>query len=131
MFSSTSQMIGRSAPTVAYPTFCFTSLNRFKESVSFFFLKKADFLKGIYLRKKTRTKICVTNGIRTRDDYRDTKGFDRTRHRLPGRCHCKALAYETAIIQSASLALSADLLFRFQRRCRFSIWITSPTVGVR
>jgi len=111
MFSPTSQMIGNLLHLLRIPLF-FTSVYRFKESVSFF--KKSGFLEGRnYLRKKTRTESCVTNGIRTRDDYRDTKGFDRTKHRLPGSCHGKALAYETAIIQNASLAASADICSGF------------------
>jgi hypothetical protein len=65
------------------------------------------------LRRKSRIENCVTNGIRTRDDYRDTKGFDRTRHRSHGRCHWKALVYEMAIIQNASLAASADVCSGF------------------
>jgi hypothetical protein len=63
--------------------------------------KKSRFLD--YLRRKTRTESCVTNGIRTRNDHRDRKSLDHTRHRMHGRCHWKALVYETAIIQNASL----------------------------
>ena len=95
-----------------YPTFCFSSLDSFDKSVSF---QESIFLEGrIYLRRKTRTDSCVTNGIRTRDDFSGTKGFDRSRHRLHGRCHWKALVYETAIIQNASLAASAVICSGFK-----------------
>jgi hypothetical protein len=108
----------RSAPSVVYPTFCFTSL-----SIDW----RASKLKNIYIflkarvhcRRKTRIELCVTNGIRTHDDYSDTKGLDRTIHRLHGHCYWQTYVRNTCH-SKRTIGCVCRYLFRFQRGWRMS-----------